>query len=182
MDVWSARGTYMAEIVCVECKTTVSDLSGYCPECGFPFDAAGMEPDSGVAGNAEVLQQKGVEVVSPDTFSQSLDLLRAEVMELRGAVGDIRQSFDSQAAKSAESTLKLLSEVNGKLDVMASAKSAQEKEALATAQKKPSSETPKTAGFSNAMSEYMFYMCAAQLVFVIVNLFLVAYIVTLVRD
>lgn len=172
----------MAEIVCVECKTTVPDLSGYCPECGYPFDAAGMAQDSVAAGNAEVVQQKTVAAVAPDPASHSMDLLRSEIIELRGAVGDIKLTFDSQTAKSAEDTLRLLTEVNGKLDAIASAKSAQEKEAQAAAKKKESPDATKSAGFSNAMFEYMFYMCIAQMVFVIVNLFLVAYIVTLVRD
>lgn len=180
----------MAEIICTECKSSVSDESGHCPECGYPFDIAdtGQQKDQGtvVAGEVPGVQQKTITTTPLDIILQSLDSVRLEINGLQRAVNDVRRDFDSHSLSSSENTQKVLTEIVGKLDNMSSVIIAREAGAKSeTPQKKKIKLLEafyKTLNSPNSMFEYMFYICVVQIIFVIVNLFLVTYIVTLVRD
>ena len=78
-----------------------------------------------------------------------------------------------------------MADIAGKLDVITSVTSAKKVDGQADDPKKTKKELLaafyKTLNSPNSMFEYMFYLCVVQIVFVIVNLFLVTYIVTLVR-
>ncbi len=223
----------MAEIVCIECKSSVSDESGYCPECGYPFDT--VQPDqnsvvaddsgsvvanaaeSVVANVAESVADDAGSVVADDAESAvadktesvtaadansappntivttpmdiilgSLNSVGMEIKELRSKVNEIKQDVNSRITSSEESTQNMLTAIAGKLDAIVAANSAREKAAQTEPPKKTKKELLavfyKTLNSPNSMFEYMFYICLVQIVFVIVNLFLVAYIVTLVRE
>jgi hypothetical protein len=72
-----------------------------------------------------------------------------------------------------------------KLDELAQFNSKKEAEAVAIAAKGTKKSLLaafyKTLNSPNSMFDYMFYITVVQIIFVVVNLFLVAYIVTLVR-
>jgi hypothetical protein len=180
----------MADIICTECKSSVSDESGHCPECGYPFDFAdtGQQTDQSIAVPGEVpgVQQKTITTTPLDIILQSLDSVRLEINGLQRTVNDVRKDLDSLSMSSNENTQKVLTEIVAKLDNMSSVIIAREAGAKSeTPQKKKIKLLEafyKTLNSPNSMFEYMFYICVVQIIFVIVNLFLVTYIVTLVRD
>lgn len=175
----------MAEITCMECKTTVSEESGYCPECGYPFDTPLTPLDNSSSEKAPNDPQPAVNDKTVDIILQTLDSVRREINELKNTVVEIRQNTDSHATLTAENTQKALGEIASKLDTMVSIASIKEAEAKAAPPKKTKKELLaafyKTLNSPNSMFEYMFYICIVQIIFVVVNLFLVTYIVTLVR-
>lgn len=177
----------MAEIICMECKAVVSDASGYCPECGYPFhsdlpelNVIAVPPDEAIG-----TPQEAITTPPPDLLLQSLNSMRVEMNELQRTITDIKQNFDSHAVFLAENTQKTLSAVAVKLDEVILYNNKKEAEAQAIAAK----ETKKgalaafyrTLNSPDSMFEYMFYITVVQIIFVVVNLFLVTYIVTLVR-
>lgn len=177
----------MADIVCLECKTTVSDETGYCPECGYPFE--GVLPELQEIAAADEVQETVTEclhAVNPESLQQTLDSIRAEINVLQSTVTDIKQNFDTNLTSSAENSQKILVEMTSKLDNIVQYNSKREAEVFAEAEKKDKktgllAAFYKTLNSPNSMFEYMFYITIVQIVFVVVNLFLVAYIVTLVR-
>lgn len=216
----------MADIICIECNANVSDVSGYCPECGYPFDNAPAVPNNAAEAAAETakiadaaveaadasveasetveaaVEVEAVVAVAPDdtasaagpeaitampidTIMHSLDAVRLEIQELQRRVTEIRQDTDSHSKATADSTQKTLTDIAEKLDSIVSANSAKEAKAAAEIPKKTKKELLsafyKTLNSPNSMFEYMFYICIVQIIFVIINLFLVTYIVTLVR-
>ncbi len=177
----------MAEIICMECKTSVSDAADYCPECGYPFDLVLEGQNAAVTDDAVTMQQDASDTTPLSELLRSLDSVRLEIHELQRAVSDIKQDFHSHATASADTTQRAITEIAGKLDAIAivSAKHSREMEDSSDATKKTKKNVLaafyKTLNSPNSMFEYMFYICVVQILFVIVNLFLTAYIVTLVR-
>ena len=176
----------MAEIICTECKASVSDASGHCPECGYPFDVMHMGQHDVVANEVNSVQQKKITTTPLDIILQSLDSVRLEINGLHMAVNNIKLGIDSQSISSSENTQRTLTEIAIKLDTMASTKlSTVTTDQSDTPQKKKKELLAafyKTLNSPNSMFEYMFYICVVQIIFVIVNLFLVTYLVTLVRE
>lgn len=166
----------MAEIICIECKANVSDVSGYCPECGYPFDTACTVQSAVVAGEAESIPQKAIDTPPLDTILLSLDSVTREIRELQRTVTEI---------SSADNTRNLLEEIGKKLDTLAAVASIKGTDAPSATPKKSKKELLalfyKTLNSPNSMFEYMFYICVIQVVFVVVILFLVTYAVMLVR-
>jgi hypothetical protein len=175
----------MAEIICVECNSSVSDVSGYCPECGYPFDIepTGLDrPNVKDEGNTcqETISAPPLDIVSP-----SLDAVRLEIDELQKTVNELRQGVSSLLVSSVDDTNKILAEIAKTTETLASLNSKQE----AQTQAENPNKTKKgllaafyeTLNSPNSMFEYMFYICVVQIIFVIVNLLLAAYIVSLVR-
>lgn len=169
----------MAEIICMECKNSVSDTSGHCPECGYPFDIA----IAATNGNERHSQEPEPQIAR-DRIEVSLDSLKNDIEALQRATNDIRQLSDT-SAQTAANTTSALAEITRRLDALASVIASKESGAPADSHKKTLKELLtafyKTLNSPNSMFEYMFYMCIVQLLFVIVNLFLATYIVTLVR-
>jgi len=173
----------MAEIICIECKSHVSDASGYCPNCGYPFDIAPAGQNSIVVADVNLPPQHTDSAPPLDMISQSLASVRVEMSELQRTVTDLKQDFNVHLMPSTDNFQKILTEIVQKLDAIASVTR------KADAQTDPPEKTKnkllttfyKTLNSPNSMFEYMFYICVVQIVFVIVTLFLVAYIVTLVR-
>jgi hypothetical protein len=251
----------MADIICPECKSEVSDASEFCTECGFPFenmptapaitvaepispvpravvdtpvnslpdvpvvdisaisqpetsvvdDVASVEDDTipfvetaqppdrepdvvadeivvAVAGaDAVVACRLDAAVVAQlDAMMLSLEAVGKEIGELRGSVGEISGEFDSRIKASTDTTEKTVSALSAKLDAIVASqvaiKAAVQPENPKKSKKELLADFYKTLNSPNSMFEYMFYICIVQIIFVIVNLFLVAYIVTLVRD
>jgi hypothetical protein len=180
----------MADIICIECKTTVSDVSGFCPECGYPFDSALPEQETIIAAAEDEIAalQETIATISspsPEVLLPILDSIRVELNELQRSVADLKRDSGANAATSAENSQKVLAEITMKLDALALFNSEKEAEAKATAviatKKSLLAAFYKTLNSPNSMFEYMFYITVVQIVFVVVNLFLVAYIVTLVK-
>ena len=202
----------MAEIVCIECKSTVSDALAFCSECGFPFDSTLAEQQkiavssaAAVTGAADAegtmahvagafedtvaadqdASHTATAIPLPEMFQRTFKPLMAEMGELHRALADIKQNFDSHAAISAEHTQKALSDFTLKLDELVRFNSIKEAEAQAIAAKETKkgmlAAFYKTLNSPDSMFDYMFYISVVQIIFVVVNLFLVAYIVTLVR-
>lgn len=201
----------MADVICAECKATVSDEPGYCTECGFPFDGRSPETadaavgetvavpqDSVAAGEAAGTEQHGdaaageaaaqphTVVTTPlDIIVRSLNAVALEVKDLQSRVDEIKQDLDSRPVPSTENAEKMLADIVGRLDAITSVqnviKTSVEQETQAKKKKNLLSAFYRTLNSPNSMFEYMFYICVVQIIFVIVNLFLAAYIVTLVR-
>lgn len=180
----------MADIICIECKTTVSDASGFCPECGYPFDntISGQEIVVATAEDTIALPAETDDTITTpatEALRPILDSMRVELNELQRSVSDFKQDSAANAATSAENSQKVLAEITMKLDSLAlfnSEKEAEAKAATVIATKKSLlTAFYKTLNSPNSMFEYMFYITVVQIVFVVVNLFLVAYIVTLVK-
>lgn len=180
----------MADIICMECKATVPDASGFCPECGYPFDSALPEQEAvfAAADDQSATQQEtytAITAPSPDILLQTLDSMRTEMNALQRIVADFKQDSAENTAESAEQSQKVLSEITMKLDALALFNSKKEAEAQAIASKATKTgllaSFYKTLNSPNSTFEYMFYISVVQIIFVVVNLFLVAYIVTLVR-
>ena len=190
----------MAEIICMECKANVSDESGSCPECGYPFDGEHADQDAVVADEtpetpetpetsetSETPSAQPTTVVTTplDVILQSLGSLGLEIKALQGRVGELKHDLDSRSSSSADNSERTLTEITGKLDLMSSVQNTMNAAIQAdSAQKTKKNRLAafyKTLNSPNSMFEYMFYICVVQIVFAVVNLFLVAYIVTLVR-
>lgn len=226
----------MADIICMECKATVSDEPGYCSECGYPFDskqpeqndtAADMvataqpivavadesgathpddvaedmvstQPNDAVAGDTVSPQNNAVDagdtpvaqpnvVVMPqlDTILRSLSAVALEVKDLQSRVDEIKEELDSRPAPSEDKTEKILADIIGRLDAITSVqnaiKTSVEQETPQKKKKNLLAAFYRTLNSPNSMFDYMFYICVVQIIFVIANLFLAAYIVTLVR-
>lgn len=205
----------MADIICIECKSTVSDASGFCPECGYPFDtplAGQKDVATSIESVAEeniiegtvtadtVILESAVEstvaeepnspeiaanIQIPEVIQQTLTSINSEIANLQIAVTEMKQNFDSTTAASTDNTQKSLSALALKLDEILQYNGRKEAEAQAIAAKETKkgllASFYKTLNAPNSMFEYMFYITIVQIIFVIVNLFLVAYIVTLVR-
>lgn len=178
-------GSSMAEIICIECKTPVSDASGYCPECGYPFDTVPANQSNGVVSEPSASGQKTIVTTPLDIILRALDSVRLEMNELRKEVSDMQSGFESRSMLPVDNTSQLLAEIARKLDMLASDKNTKDTETQVEARKKTKkgllAAFYKTLNSPNSMFEYMFYICVVQMIFVIVNLFLVTYIVTLVR-
>ncbi|MDD2366426.1 MAG: hypothetical protein PHN84_09705 [Desulfuromonadaceae bacterium] len=184
----------MSEIICIECKNAVSDESGFCPECGYPFES-GIQDTENIKVtdkpvdnniNGEFYSQAAFNTVSPDLFQQALDSINLNITRLQSSIENAAQNFDSITSKLTENNQKTLSEINLKLDEVVAFKLKMETEAQAVSGKDGLKDLLKTAfnkilNSPGSMFEYMFYMAIIQIIFVVVNLFLVAYIVTLVR-
>ena len=166
----------MADIICIECKTNVSDASGYCPECGYPFDTAPPGLNSDSVGDAQIAQQEGSNTPSLDMVFEALNGVRMEMNDLQKAVAELKQDVSSRSMLSETSTQKILAEISIKLDTITSAN-----ESAQSSKKGFLAAFYKTLNSPNSMFEYMFYICVAQILFVVVSLFLIAYIVTLIR-
>lgn len=166
----------MADIICIECKTNVSDASGYCPECGYPFDTAPPGLNNDVVGDTQLAQQEDNNTPPVDMVHETLNSVRMEMNELQKAVTELKLDFSSHSMLAEANTQKILAEISIKLDTIASAK-----ESAQSAKKGLLAAFYKTLNSPNSMFEYMFYICVVQIVFVVVSLFLIAYIVTLVR-
>lgn len=175
----------MADIICVECKSTVSDESGYCPECGYPFDSTPIVDDT--AAVDEVISTEPTPAGTPplDIIVRSLNSIGSEMKELQERVDGIRQDLNSTSLSSTENTQKMLMEFSAKLDAISSVQNTIKAAVQADDPKKTKkgliAAFYKTLNSPNSMFEYMFYICIVQVVFVIVILFMAAYIVTLVR-
>lgn len=201
----------MADIICAECKATVSDEPGYCTECGYPFD--GTQPEQNdVAADEAVTAQQG-ETAAGDTASEqqeetaaaepapaepntvvttpldiilrSLSAVALEVKDLQSRVDEIKQDLDSRPAPKEDNTEKMLADVVARLDALTSVqnaiKASVEQESAQKKKKNLLTAFYRTLNSPNSMFDYMFYICIVQAIFVMVNLFLAAYIVTLVR-
>ena len=166
----------MADIICIECKTNVSDASGYCPECGYPFDTAPPGLNSEIVGGTQIVQQEDTNTPSLDMVYDTLNSVRMEMNELQKAVTELKQDFSSHSLLAETNTQKMLAELSIKLDTIASAT-----ESVQSSKKGLLAAFYRTLNSPNSMFEYMFYICVAQIVFVVVSLFLIAYIVTLIR-
>jgi hypothetical protein len=175
----------MAEIICIECKTSVPGTSEYCPECGYPFDLAPEEQNNAIASDAGSRDVEANTSSQLDVILESLDSVRLEMAELKRVVSGVQQDDHSHSMISADATQKVLTDIAAKLDSLAAVKYSKETEDPSDATKKTKKNLLaafyKTLNSPNSMFEYMFYICVVQIVFVIVNLFLVTYIVTLVR-
>ena len=187
----------MAEIVCIECKSSVSDALAFCSECGFPFPFNGTiaeQQEIGVAGDAvevDAAANKDVAhitttIPSSDMLQQTFDSLVTEMGELKRTITEIRQSFNSNSTISAENVQNALSAITLKLDELIQFNREKEAEAQAIAAKEANkgllATFYKSLNSPSSMLDYMFYISVVQIIFVVVNLFLVAYIVTLVRE
>jgi hypothetical protein len=175
----------MAEIICVECQSTVSDESGYCPECGYPFDSAPVVEETAVVDEATSTESATGAAASHDIIVRSLSSIDSEMKELQEKVDGIRQDLNSSSISSAENRQKMLMELSAKLDAISSVQSTI-KAAVQPGDPKKTKKSLiasfyKTLNSPNSMFEYMFYLCVVQVFFVIVILFMAAYIVTLVR-
>jgi len=175
----------MAEIVCAECNATVPDTSEYCPECGYPFDiqAPGQSPPATV--DADNLHHQ-VSVTPPsDIILQSLGSVKLEINDLQKSVNAVRQDYESLSKITTDTIQKSLAEITVKLGSLEAVVHAKTAEAQTAPPKKTKKELLaafyKTLNSPNSMFEYMFYICIAQTIFIVVNLFLIAYVVTLVR-
>lgn len=164
----------MADITCIECNASVSDASGYCPECGYPFNSVINDANNDIVGDALIIPQQYMPTEQSDKIPGLLDSIRADIHELQRTVDEIKQDFASQSSVSAANTQKTLTEVTMKLDTIASALPKETKQKLLAA-------FYKTLNSPNSMFEYMFYICIVQIIFVTVSLFMVAYVVKLVR-
>lgn len=175
----------MADIICIECKTTVSDASGYCPECGYPFDSALPDQNNGVTSEVNMELQETIDTPQLDIVLRSMKAVSADMKELQMTVDAIKQELDSRAIASTDNTQSILAEITRKLDAITSASSAKSSDIQKDSSEKTKKELLatfyKTLNSPNSMFEYMFYISVVQIVFVIVNLFLVTYIVTLVK-
>lgn len=126
-------------------------------------------------------------VVMPqlDTILRSLSAVAIEVKDLQSRVDEIKEELDSRPAPSLDNTEKILADVIGRLDAITSVqnaiKTSVQQDTPDKSKKKLLAAFYKTLNSPNSMFEYMFYICIIQVIFVIVNLFLAAYIVTLVR-
>ena len=175
----------MADIICVECKLTVPDESGYCPECGYPFDSAPVVEDTAAVDEAINTEPTTAGTASLDIIVRSLSAIGSAMKELQERVDGIRQDLTSRSLSSAESTQNMLMELSAKLDAISSVQSSIQAAVQPDDPKKSKkgliAAFYKTLNSPNSMFEYMFYICMVQVVFVIVILFMAAYIVTLVR-
>ena len=116
---------------------------------------------------------------------RSLSAIGSAMKELQERVDGIRQDLTSRSLSSAESTQNMLMEISAKLDAISSVQSSIQAAVQPDDPKKSKkgliAAFYKTLNSPNSMFEYMFYICIVQVVFVIVILFMAAYIVTLVR-
>lgn len=198
----------MADIICAECKATVSDEPGYCTECGYPFDGTQPEQNDAVADEAITAQQDDTAAgdntsaqqeetaaapVQPNTvvttpldiITRSLNAVVLEIKDLQSRVDEIKQDLDARPAPKEDNTEKILADVVARLDALSSVqnaiKASVEQESAQKKKKNLLAAFYRTLNSPNSMFDYMFYICIVQVIFVIVNLFLAAYIVTLVR-
>ena len=177
----------MAEIVCIECKSTVSDESGSCPECGYPFDAGQGEPEAAAAESETSSEQPQTVVTTPlDVIIQSINAVGLEIKALQTGVIELQQGLHANLASSESNSARVLADIVNKLDaitlVQSSIKTALQPDPAKNTKKDRLAAFYKTLNSPNSMFEYMFYICVMQIIFVIVILFLAAYIVTLVRE
>jgi hypothetical protein len=195
----------MAELTCAECKATVSDESGYCPECGFPFEQAAPGQNSSAVSVEEVKPLLGTPDVPPEESSvpvtqeppkpnvttpmdiilRSVDSVALEVRELRSSVSEIRRELDSHLVPPPkDDSQKALSEITARLETIAQVQASISAalQPVEPSKKKLLATFYKTLNSPNSMFEYLFYICIVQLLFVIVNLFLGAYIVSLINN
>ena len=175
----------MAEIICAECNTTVPENSGYCPECGYPFDINANCQTPPSPSDTGKLHQHVSATPPSDVILQSLNSVRIEINELRESVNAVRQDYESLSKTPIETIQTSLTEITVKLGSLETAVHAKTAGDQAPPPKKTKKELLaafyKTLNSPNSMFEYMFYICIAQTIFIVVNLFLVAYVVTLVR-
>lgn len=176
----------MAEIICIECKNSVSDASGFCPECGYPFN---LEKEYNIQVN-KLSPSTGhhVEIteLTPEIFSHSMDSLKREINDLEAIMKDIKLEINKFSQASVDNTSEILTNVNNSLkSITASISSINDlshKEKPEKSKKEIFSAFCKSLNSPSTMLEYMFYLCVAQITFVIVILFIAAYIVTLIRS
>jgi hypothetical protein len=175
----------MAEIICAECKSHVSDDPGYCTECGFPFEKSQTIEENNTATSAESVAPNTIVTTPLDIILQSLNSVGTEIRELRNIIAVNQSDLNSRLMAAENETNTTLTEIAVKLDTIVTAQSAMMTSTRPDSPKKTKKELLaafyKTLNSPNSMFEYMFYICVVQLVFVIVNLFLVTYIATLVR-
>lgn len=175
----------MANVICAKCNLNVSDETGYCPECGDSFKDDQTEPASTTADAAETAQPKSIVTTPLDIILQSLNSIGAEVKGLQERVDGISRIVSSPST-SEENTQKMLAGLSAKVETLASVlsamKAASQTEAPPPKKKELLAAFYKTLNSPNSMFEYMFYLCIVQTVFVVVILFLAAYIVTLVKS
>jgi hypothetical protein len=147
---------------------------------------AGLQQNEAVIDAEPPAAQPNV-VVMPqlDTILRSLSAVAIEVKDLQSRVDEIKEELDSRPAPSLDNTEKILADVIGRLDAITSVqnaiKTSVQQDTPDKSKKKLLAAFYKTLNSPNSMFEYMFYICIIQVIFVIVNLFLAAYIVTLVR-
>lgn len=184
----------MADIICEECKATVSDEAGSCPECGYPFGDLHFAVENEVSHAVDpppqdaVITPSGVSTVSTvstDIIVQTLDAVRQEMKVLQNNLEENDRKLNSCLVQSDESTVKMLTDISARIDAISVVQEAM-KASLQPDDQKPTKKSLlaafyKTLNSPNSMFEYMFYLCVVQTIFVIVVLFLSAYIVTLVR-
>jgi len=175
----------MAEIICAECNATVPDTSEYCPECGYPFDiqAPGQSPPATV--DADNLHHQ-VSVTPPsDIILQSLGSVNSKSTICNSLLMPSGRIMNHSQKSQLTQFRNLLAEITVKLGSLEAAVHAKTAEAQTAPPKKTKKELLaafyKTLNSPNSMFEYMFYICIAQTIFIVVNLFLIAYVVTLVR-
>lgn len=181
----------MADILCVECKSEVSDESGYCPECGFPFENSQPVQESIVDATEDVEAsmdnaQPNTVVTTPlDVILRSLDSLRSELEGVRGKIEESSQIMNTHLMTPDDGTQKMLADISTRIDTIAAMQVTMQAALQPDDNKKTKNALLtafyKTLNSPNSMFEYMFYICVVQIIFVIVNLFLATYIVTLVR-
>jgi hypothetical protein len=178
----------MADIICAECSATVSDESEHCTECGYPFENAQSDQDnrvSDVESNGDI--PSNTVVTTPlDILLRSMDSVALEIKGLEGRLDGIRQELSSLSMLSMDTTQKNMAEISAKIDTVVSLQNALKAATPADNPKKTKKELLaafyKTLNSPNSMFEYMFYICVVQIIFIVVILFLAAYIVTLVRE
>jgi hypothetical protein len=175
----------VTEIICEECKETVSDESGFCPECGYPFDNSQPEEENSVVSEADSAPPNTVVTTPLDMILQSLDSLRIEMADLKVQIDENGRQQNSCVMQSDEDTQKKLMEISARIATIAAVQETMKAALQPDDNKKPKrallTAFYKTLNSPNSMFEYMFYLCVVQIIFVIVILFLAAYIVTLVQ-
>lgn len=175
----------MADILCVECKSEVSDESGYCPECGYPFENSQPVQENIVDASVDNAQPNTVVTTPLDVILRSLDSLRSELEGVRGKIEESSQIMNTHLMTPDDSTQKMLADISTRIDTIAAMQVTMQAALQPDDHKKTKNALLtafyKTLNSPNSMFEYMFYICVVQIIFVIVNLFLATYIVTLVR-
>lgn len=183
----------MAEIVCPECGTGSAAGHECCIECGYPFEKAPAgEPVTEAAAApqpatpAAAQQQAAVTTTPLDLIMRSLESVSLEVRGVRRELEELRDRNSSRPDQAQEGMQKTLADLSGKVDGLIQSQAALKGALQASPPEKKNKKELLAAFFQtlnapNSMFEYLFYICVAQIIFVIVTLFLTAYIVTLVR-
>lgn len=162
-----------------------ADVAASTQPTDVAVDETPQQNDAAGTGDTPAAQPNIVVMPQLDTILRSLSAVALEVKDLQSRVDEIKEDLDSRTAPSTDNTEKILADIIARLDAITSVqntiKTSVEQDSPQKSKKNLLSAFYRTLNSPNSMFEYMFYICIVQIIFVIVNLFLAAYVVTLVR-